>query len=78
MVMNMTVKDLKALLENLEDDSVVVVRHTTPATLFHDATARKMTLCQMRNGIYSTPQMLEASSMGFKEYSEKKTAVVIE
>lgn len=56
----MTVKELKRMLENVDDNAIVVVRNNWAQAEFLNTSARKMVLVKA-NGKLMTPQWAEAS-----------------
>lgn len=56
----MTVKELKHMLENAEDNAIVVVRNNWAPAEFLNTSARKMVLVKA-NGKLMTPKWAEAS-----------------
>jgi hypothetical protein len=55
-----TVKELKHMLENADDNAIVVVRNNWAPAEFLNASARKMVLVKT-NGKLMTPKWAEAS-----------------
>lgn len=56
----MTVKELKHMLENADDNAIVVVRNNWAQAEFLNTSARKMVLVKA-NGKLMTPKRAEAS-----------------
>lgn len=56
----MTVKELKRMLENVDDNAIVVVRNNWAQAEFLNTSARKMVLVKA-NGKLMTPKRAEAS-----------------
>lgn len=56
----MTVKELKHMLENVDDNAVIVVRNAWAPAEFLTTSARKMVLVKA-NGKLMTPKWAEAS-----------------